>query len=341
MKILYGVQGTGNGHISRSREIIRCLKERGHTVEVIISGRDPESLWDMEDFEPYAAYRGLTFISRRGKINYRQTALQLNLRRFYSDISGYDSNSLDLVITDFEPITARIARKLKVVSIGIGHQYAFWHDIPVANGNFLARFILRNYAPADIPVGLHWHHFNQPILPPIIPNTLNPCSRRDLHKVLVYLPFETLSDIIGLVHAFEQHDFYIYHGAGIDDDIGNLHLRPFSRHGFLKDLEESSSVICSAGFELISEALTLGKKILVKPLAGQMEQHSNALALKQLQLAMTMETLDKGVVGRFLESGDVKKIVFPDVARLIALWLEGGQWHDVAALATECWNLTV
>ena len=60
MNILYGVQGTGNGHISRSREIMRHLKARGHHVEVMISGRDPETFWDMEDFEPYIAYEGLT-----------------------------------------------------------------------------------------------------------------------------------------------------------------------------------------------------------------------------------------------------------------------------------------
>ena len=36
LRILYGVQGTGNGHISRSREIIRHLKAEGHDVEVIV-----------------------------------------------------------------------------------------------------------------------------------------------------------------------------------------------------------------------------------------------------------------------------------------------------------------
>ena len=339
MNILYGVQGTGNGHISRSREILRHLKARGHHVEVMISGRDPETFWDMEDFEPYIAYEGLTFISHKGKIDYPKTALQLNLPRFYSDIRAYHPNGLDLVVTDFEPITARIAKKHKLPSIGIGHQYAFCYDIPIANGNFLARFILKNYAPADIPVGLHWHHFNQPILPPITPATLNPAALIDPHKVLVYLPFETLADIITLVHPFERQNFFIYHGIKEADDIGNLHLRPFSRQGFLKDLEECSYVISSAGFELISEALTLGKKILAKPLEGQMEQYSNALALARLNLGMAMHSLDQEVVREFLEAQEAKKVVFPDVALLIAQWLERGEWQDVASLAEACWSL--
>jgi len=40
MKILYGIQATGNGHICRSREIISRLKKAGHEIFVIFSGRD-------------------------------------------------------------------------------------------------------------------------------------------------------------------------------------------------------------------------------------------------------------------------------------------------------------
>ena len=250
-------------------------------------------------------------------------------------------NSLDLVITDFEPIAARIARKNKIPCIGLGHQYAFWHDIPVANSNPLARFILKNYAPVEIPIGLHWHHFNQPILPPIIPQTLNHVSRMISSKVLIYLPFEELEDILNLVHPFTDHDFYIYHSLDKAEDNGNLHLRPFSRQGFLNDLEDCSSVISSAGFELISEALAIGKKILVKPLAGQMEQYSNALALKRLKLGTVMESLNRNTVKNFFGSSTPKKVLYPDVALTICRWIEKQQWHDVSSLAEECWSQTV
>ncbi len=79
MKILYGVQATGNGHISRSREVIRNLKNLGHDVRVILSGRDPSLLWDMEVFEPFDAFRGLTFITARGEVKYFATACNLVL----------------------------------------------------------------------------------------------------------------------------------------------------------------------------------------------------------------------------------------------------------------------
>ena len=53
MNILYGVNATGNGHISRSRIIIAELKKRGHDISCIISGRNDDSLYDIEEFKPF------------------------------------------------------------------------------------------------------------------------------------------------------------------------------------------------------------------------------------------------------------------------------------------------
>ena len=37
MKILYAIQGTGNGHLSRARDIIPILQKKGE-VDILISG---------------------------------------------------------------------------------------------------------------------------------------------------------------------------------------------------------------------------------------------------------------------------------------------------------------
>lgn len=104
MKILYGVQATGNGHICRSREVVSELKLRGHEVQVILSGRKPDLLREMEVFEPYTVRRGLTFVTLKGKLNPLRTAMQLNFPRFFRDIASFDPSGFDLVVTDFEPI---------------------------------------------------------------------------------------------------------------------------------------------------------------------------------------------------------------------------------------------
>ena len=86
MKILFGVQGTGNGHISRSRELVRKLKEEGHQVDVIISGRKEEDLKEIEIFEPYRVMKGMTLVTYKGKLNYIDTMFQLDLVRLMSDL---------------------------------------------------------------------------------------------------------------------------------------------------------------------------------------------------------------------------------------------------------------
>lgn len=342
MKILYGVQATGNGHICRSHEVIANLKRLGHDVRVLFSGKIPGMIHEMEVFEPYVVRRGLTFITRKGRLEYLKTAAQLRFAQFLQDIRSYDAAGLDLVITDFEPISARIAKRNGIPSIGIGHQYAFMYDIPMAGGNPLGLFILRNFAPADYMVGLHWHHFGQPILPPIVPDhiTMNPNEAEK--NILVYLPFEDLDEIGNTLRYISSHTFRIYHGSCNEaKNSGNLHYRPYSRDGFLRDLHASDGVICNAGFELPSEALYLGKKILVKPLGGQIEQESNALALVQLGLATVLVKLNENQVQAWLKQcGDstAKRINYPNVAEHLAAWIDSRRWDDVPRLVRRVWS---
>jgi uncharacterized protein (TIGR00661 family) len=292
----------------------------------------------MEIFEPYDTFRGLTFISRRGKVRIIQTALQLNLFRLYRDIYSYDASGFDLVVTDFEPVAARIARHNNLPSIGVGHQYAFLHDVPVKKADPFSMWVVRNFAFTDYSVGLHWHHFHKPILPPIIPAYLKNDSKLQPDKILVYLPFEMLNDVESLLKPFATHQFYIYCDVAVAQDDVNLHWRPFSREGFLKDLKTCNGVISNAGFELLSEALYLGKKLLAKPLAGQMEQASNAFVISMLNLGMIMKKLEPGAIEQFLAAPVIEAMRYPNVARMVAEWIESGSWEDVEGLSRSAWN---
>src|SRR5690606_32265718 len=53
MKILYGVQGTGNGHITRTRAMARELGKRSVAVDYLFSGRPADKFFDMEEFGDY------------------------------------------------------------------------------------------------------------------------------------------------------------------------------------------------------------------------------------------------------------------------------------------------
>ncbi len=337
MNILYGVQATGNGHISRSREIIRCLKEKGHSVFVILSGRDPSLLWDIDELKPYKTFKGLTFSTCKGRIKYFETIFNLKFKQFFSDITSFDASGYDIAITDFEPVTSRIASSNKIPSIGIGHQYAFFNNIPTEGANPLSHFIIRQFAPVDYPVGLHWYHFDQPILPPVVPEFDTGSLSVIDNKILVYLPFEEPEDIMRLLAPFKNYDFFVYHKFERSSVKGNIRLCPFSRKGFLNDLKECSGVVTNAGFELVSEALTIGKKVLIKPLAGQMEQLSNARAINLLILGFVMKKLDISKLDAFLNAPSISPVNYPYVAEIIARSIDSGGWTDLQKTVSESW----
>jgi uncharacterized protein (TIGR00661 family) len=337
MKILMGVQATGNGHISRARAIGAAFKERGILVDYIFSGRDPEKLFDMEMFGDYRCFSGATFSTKAGSVKWMKTFKNNNLRQIYHDIQSLDLTPYDLVMTDFEPITAWAAKIQNKKSIAFGHQNAFDYSIPQRGCNPITQVLMRYFAPANIRLGLHWHHFGQPILPPIA-DTHPVSNDRVKNKIVVYLGFEQLEQVIEWLLPFRGYEFYIYHAVDQAEDVGNVHLRPLSRKGFQADLADCNGVISNAGFELASEAIHLGKKVLVKPLKGQMEQASNALALGLLNLGMEMDHLDPLVLRHWLDHFDSKQVVYPNVAKAIVDWVLNDNAEDVDRLVDQLWS---
>ncbi|MFP4363506.1 MAG: glycosyltransferase family protein [Spirochaetia bacterium] len=341
MNILYGVQTTGHGHLIRSRAMIRELKKRGHTVFTVLSGPDLKAEWDVSMFEPYQFFKGLTFITKRGKIELFETAQQLDFIQFYKDILNYENvDKIDLVITDYEPITARLAKMHKIPSIGIGHMYAFAHKVPIASFNPFAILIVKRFAPVQFPIGLHWFHYNQPILPPTIPPEVGQCDdcQVDPKKILVYLSFESLDEVKDYLKPFNSYNFYIYSKVPSPIDEGHIHIRPFSREGFLKDLRESSGAIANAGFSMASEALHLGKKLLLKPIKGQTEQESNALALHRLKLGSVMKNLNPKALEKWLDFPSILPMNYSYLINDVIDWIESGNWDKTKDLVAKAWE---
>lgn len=341
MKILYGIQTTGNGHIVRAKAMIKILRQMGHDVETILSGDSSKKILNADVFKPAQIKEGLTFVSDKGKVKYLQTLKESNLVKFYADVYTYKPNDVDLIITDYEPITARIAKRYKIPSIGIGHLYSFYYDVPISDSSVIGKFVMQQFAPAQIPLGLHWHHFNQPILPPTIPDDVKPVKNIKKNKILVYLPFENLASIKRMLKKIDDHHFYIYCNISKASDEGNLHLRPFSRKGFVKDLGECNGLVCNSGFSLISEALHLGKKVLTKPLEAQTEQESNAMALEQLGLGTVVEKLKISDIRKWLLTDSPEPMNFPDVLMPLAEWISKGEWDDYESLVNRVWQTPV
>ncbi|AXY01994.1 glycosyltransferase [Vibrio alfacsensis] len=337
MKILYGVQGTGNGHIARARAMSEAFKMHNVQVDFLFSGRAPEKYFSMEAFGDYQTRRGFTFETKKGSVSYTKTALSNNLMQFFKEVTQLDLSSYDLVINDFEPVSAWAARKQKKPCIGISHQNAFRYSVPLKGANWIDKSVIEYFAPAQHHIGLHWYHYDQPILPPIIHTSSEVSDEGDF--VLVYLPFEAIEDITDLLFHFNQQPFICYHPDVMESSqVENIELQPLSHGRFQHHLHRCRGVIANGGFELPSEALSLGKKLLLKPLAGQFEQQSNVATLDQLGLATSMDSLDISSVRQWLRDSHVESVTYPDVAKAIAHWVVEGDWNTQARLADKLWQ---
>jgi len=336
MRILYGVQATGNGHITRARTMVPALAAAGIEVDYLFSGRPREELFSMEPFGDFRCLSGLTFAIKAGRIQYLNTVLNNNMVRFVHDVRTLDLRPYDLVLTDFEPVTAWAAKIQKRPSVAIGHQYAFLHNIPKAKDNPLASAIIRLFAPAKTQIGLHWDHFNSPILPPLIERPNAPATIEQ-GAILIYLPFEDTNEVIGLLKPFSNYRFWVYCATDARKEIGNITLKPFSRETFQKDLACCEGVISNSGFELASEALQYGKKILVKPLKGQMEQWSNAAALTRLGMGEQMDDFNPEIITAWLGAPNPTPLLYPDVAATITNWIQTGRTESVDSLSRMLW----
>lgn len=341
MKILFGVQGTGNGHISRARAMAPALREQGLHVDFLFSGRPAERYFDMDIFGDYQLRTGLSFVVKNGRIDYWQTIRQAKMLSFWREVNALDLSSYDLVLTDFEPVTAWAAKRAGKHSIGISRQYAFHYDIPKVRST-VGDVIFSRYAPASIELGCHWYHFGQPLLPPIVeksPFEIAP----DPRMILVYLPFENLQALINTLQQMPAYRFEVYHPEALTDQVhGNVHIFKPGRLAFQQAMARCGGIIGNAGFELASEALQTGAPLLVKPLHGQVEQLSNVMNLKLLGLAESMDQVDVNIINPWLESRCPRQVIYPDVAADVARWIASHSNHstppDLAELSSGLWK---
>ena len=113
----------------------------------------------------------------------------------------------------------------------------------------------------------------------------------------------------------------------------------FSKEGFHKALHSCQGVIANGGFELSSECLQLGKKLLIKPLHGQFEQLSNAKTLDELGFCRIMMKLDPEQLEQWLELPPGQAVKFPSDPSILIDWLVSRKWHDTSSVVQQLWDM--
>lgn len=304
MKILYGIQGTGHGHISRAREIIPLLSEQS-SVDIILSGTNCRM--QLEGV-PVSQKRGISLAyDSNGSVSYLQTALNIHPVQFLQDVHNLEISKYDLVISDYEPISAWAALNSGIPSIALSHQAAFLSSKSPRpkNRSLFSEQVLKHFAPCHRPVGFHFQRYDTFILPPIIRRDVRELEPTTKNHITVYLPAFDHELLVSVFRQIPQVEWHIFSpGCDISYQTENIWVQPVGNVPFLNSMKRSTGVITSAGFETCAETMYLGKKLLVLPIKNQYEQLCNAAALNAMgiQVIKNMDATFKEQVNYWLKN---------------------------------------
>jgi uncharacterized protein (TIGR00661 family) len=282
MKIFYAVQATGNGHISRAMELLPYLQQYGE-VDIFLSGSNSNLA-----FNGAVKYRskGLSlFYSKSGGMSYGKTALHFNPIRLLKEARSLPVEKYDVVINDFESITALACGMKKIPSVNFGHQASFQSPkVPrPAAKDFLGEWVLKNYARASQYIGLHFDCYDDFIFSPIIKQEILHADPTDQGYITVYLPSYPDEHLMKHLTMRKKMQFRVFSRTTKAPAVhNNITFLPVDKQLFNESLINCSGIITGAGFETPAEALYLGKKLMVLPIKRQYEQQCNAAALAQL-----------------------------------------------------------
>lgn len=314
MKLLYAIQGTGNGHLSRARDIIPVL-QKNHSLDLLISGTQA-------DIElPYPIkykFNGLSFIfGANGGIDLLETYKKNYIKRLLSEINSLPVEEYDLVINDFEPVSAWACYIKSVKCISISHQAAVLNNkAPKPNDtDIIGKAVLKNYAPVDAKYGFHFKAYSENIFTPVIRSQVREQAIENKGHYTVYLPAYDDKRILKVLkqcgdtewQVFSKHSKYLV-------GYRNIIIQPINNEAFIESMASCEGILCGAGFETPAEALFMKKKLMVIPMKGQYEQQCNAAALKKMNIPVLKSLKPENVekIIDWIKTDTVVDVDYPD-----------------------------
>jgi uncharacterized protein (TIGR00661 family) len=279
------------------------LRARGHTLAGALVGRSARRavpgffrdalgapLWTVES---------PTFVAAPdGRIRAAATAWQAarDLPRLSARLdeiaAALDRAEPDVVVNFYEGLMGTFARLrvLDVPLVAVAHQFMADHPAyPLLPGQPAQRLALRGYtalagAGARVRLALSFYDAPDPpagvrVVPPLLRRQVFDIAGRGSDgSLLVYLMEPAMA--APLAAWSDQHPdvpVHCFSDAPARRHSPSLTFHALSGTRFLEHMARARGVVCTAGFESVSEALWLGKPALMVPVPNHYEQQCNAI----------------------------------------------------------------
>lgn len=330
-KLIFGVCGIGRGHIYRQLPIISYFAKTSK-IAIFAFG------------ESYIFYKDFFVNNSNVKIflvvvpwihggdvgiNYQKTSSEpfnkennfisqnfATMEKAYKFFAGKP----DLVVSDYEPVSAQYSYSLNVPLITIDQQSKYFYDgYPDQLDNLSSveeRARLNLFFPkADMRIAcsffqppsnkITYGDFKITIMPPVIRNDVAKLKTTEHElpdRVLVYLsPYSSFvqnaSEVLTILAKFPKHSFHFF--VSRESDFKKIKQQlpkniKVNFHGdreFFDVLRSAGSAICTAGHTFISEMMFLNKPVYAIPLQTY-EQKYNAKVIEDNEFGISRHKID-------------------------------------------------
>jgi uncharacterized protein (TIGR00661 family) len=315
MKVLYAIQGTGNGHLSRARDVIPALQKKNIELDILVSGTQADI---QLPYEIKYQLNGWSFIfGKKGGVDMWRTYLRTNSARLQKELKSVPVGEYDVVINDFEPISAWACKLRHQPCISFSHQAAVLSPFAPKpkKSDLIGKTILKKYAPSTVQYGLHFKAYEDRIFTPIIRQEIRKTTRTTKGYYTVYLPAYGDDKILEMLSKIQKVDWRVFSKhTKTKFFYKNISVYPIDNKAFIESMANSTGVLCGAGFETPAEALHMQKKLMVIPMKGQYEQQCNAAALQEMGVpvikSLKLKHLDK--IKAWVDSNTKIEVYYPD-----------------------------
>ena len=289
MRIALSCCGEGFGHASR---LVTLYEELQHRYDITILCPSTVSGYIREKV-PGARINYIprfTFVKENGRIRYYWTVKTnlTTLGRMPWVIDRLYRRLVDLrieaVVTDFDPFTSLAAKRGGIPVIEFNHPGMILNHfslIPSALASKIVARFMESWYDRKINCSFYGSSHG-----PLIRDEIarQKPERGDFY--LVYLNGMSREAVFDLLSPFSKESFRVF---------------PDGERDFVRSLAACKGVITTAGHQLISEAVSLGKPLFVIPMNGQYEQKLNGKMLERSGWGMTggLDNLDELLPGFF------------------------------------------
>ncbi len=251
-----------------------------------------------------------------------RTYLRTNSALLQKEINSIPVNDYDLVINDFEPVSAWACKLKHRPCVSFSHQAAVLspNSPRPDKADPLGKLILKKYAPSTRQYGLHFKPYEDTIFTPIIRQEIRNTTRSLGGHYTVYLPSYSDTKILGVLSKIKNVQWQVFSKHNRSRYFWeNIEVSPINNQAFINSMAASRGVLCGAGFETPAEALYMGKKLMVIPMKGQYEQQCNAAALREMGIpvikSLKLKHLEK--LRSWVDTHNIVDVHYPDMTQEI------------------------